>query len=72
MNDLFFALIHGRFCLYIFFWGCNKEANHKIRFPPRFIYLFIFPANCFICKFGFIIKDKCKRGSALSEWADFW
>ena len=33
MNDLVLALIHGRFCLYIFFLGCNKEANHKIRFP---------------------------------------
>ena len=48
MNDLVLALIHGRFCLYIFFFlGCNKEANHKIRFPPLFIYLFIFPAILF-------------------------
>ena len=47
MDDLVLALIHGSFCLYIFFFlGCNKEANHKIRFPPLFIYLF-FPAILF-------------------------
>ena len=59
--------------LVYFFWGCNKEANHKIRFPPLFIYLFIFPAILFVfflCKFGFI-KKNVKRGAALSEWADF-
>ena len=30
-------------CIFFFFLGCNKEANHKIRFPLCFIYLFIFP-----------------------------
>ena len=37
------------FWLYFFFTGCNREAGHKIRFPPwfyfnlrYFIYLFIF------------------------------
>ena len=46
-------------CIF-FFLGCNKEANHKIRFPPLFIYLFIFPVIFFICKFGFIIKQNVK------------
>ena len=58
MNDLVLALIHGRFLLVIFFLGCNKEASHKIRFPPWLIYLFIFPAIFFkIWIYGKICKS---------------
>ena len=37
-----FALIHGRCLSCKFFRDCNKEANHKIRFPHWFILFFVF------------------------------
>ena len=73
MNDLVLALIHDRFCLYFFFfWDVTRRLIIRLGFLlDLFIYLF-FPAIFFICKFGFIIKKKCNRGAALSEWAGFW
>ena len=35
-----FALIHDRCLSCKIFRGCNKEANHKIRFPPWFYFVF--------------------------------
>ena len=71
MNDLVLALIHDSFCLYFFFGDVTRRLIIRLGFLlDLFIYLFFL--HFFICKFGFIIKKKCKRGAALSEWADFW
>ena len=57
MDDLVLALIHGRFCLYIFFFG---DVTRRLIIRLGFLLdLFIFPAILFvflICKFGFIKK----------------
>ena len=56
----------------IFFGDVTRKLIIRLGFPlDLFIYLF-FLQFFFICKFGFIIKKKCKRGAALSEWAGFW
>ena len=57
------------FACIFFFWDVTRRLIIRLGF---LLDLFIFPAIFFICKFGFIIKEKCKRGAALSEWADFW
>ena len=52
-----FALIHGRCLSCKFFWGCNKKANHKIRFPFWFFFcIFIFIFHW--CKIGMQEENK--------------
>ena len=60
MNDLVLALIHDRFCLYIFFGDVTRRLIIRLGFLlDLFIYLF-FLQFVFICKFGFIIKKNVK------------
>ena len=70
MNDLVLALIHGRFCLYIFFRDVTRRLIIRLGFLlDLFIYLFFlqFYFNFFICKFRFIKKNvkgelRCQNG----------
>ena len=34
MHNYGLPIIHGRILVVFFFTGCNREAGHKIRFPP--------------------------------------
>ena len=58
MNDLVLALIHDKFCLYIFFGDVTRRLIIRLGFLlDLFIY---FSCIFFICKFGFIIKKNVK------------
>ena len=69
MTDLVLALIHDRFCLYIFFGNVTRRLIIILGFLlDLFIYLFLLQLFLYV-NLDLLLK-KCKRGSALSEWAD--